>query len=371
MATFTKRVFTLHAWLGLIAGGFILVFSLTGAALVFSHELDAALNRQQRIIAAPAAGQHPLPYDELYARTRAYAAPRGYAVGAFRELPKQPTGTIDVVLLKGEEYQNVFLNPYTGQVLGPQQHELTRWLLELHYQFFLGQVGEALAACFALALIGSVLTGLVVYRKHLLPVLLFRQKINWRNWRTAASGLHRVLGVWTWLFNLMIATSGVWFLLYLLEPASWQQAPPTAPPAPVATSLDAVVREAQRRLPGARLTYLNFPRAAGATTGQLYLDLPGRWWLGEWATTVTFDARTGQITETQLEADLPLSTQVSSTLGVLHFGQYGGLLLKLLYCFCGLLTSTISLTGFLLWWRRKRPGSARQGALGKRACVSA
>jgi uncharacterized iron-regulated membrane protein len=355
MATITKRIFTLHAWLGLVVGGFILLFSLTGAALVFSKELDAAFNRRQRVIEAPAPNQQPLPYDVLYARARAYAAPRGYAVAAFRELPEHPTETIDVLLTKGEEYTSVFLNPYTGQVLGPRQRELTRWLLDLHYNYFLGKVGEALAAVFALALVGSVLTGLVVYRKHLVPVLLFRQKISWKNWRTAASGLHRVLGVWTWLFNLMQAVTGVWFLLYLLEPGTWQTAPPAAAPAPVTTSLDALVRRARQQLPAGRLTYLNFPRTATDTVGQFYVNLPGRWWLGDWATTVTYSPRTGQILSVERESDLPVSSQVRSLFGVLHFGHYGGLVVKLLYCLGGLLTAVISLTGFTLWWRRKQP----------------
>lgn len=370
MATFTKRVFTLHAWLGLVAGGFILVFALTGAALVFSHELDAAANQEQRVIPAPRPGQHPLPYDVLYANARAYAAPRGYAVGAFRDLPQQPTGTIDVVLLKGEDYVSVFLNPYTGQVLGPRQHELTRWLLELHYTYFLGTVGEALAALFALALLGSVLTGLVVYRKHLGAVLLFRQPISWRNWRTAASGLHRVLGVWTWLFNLVQAVSGAWFLLYLLEPGTWQPTVVPAPPAPVATSLDAAVRRARQLLPEAQLTYLNFPRTAADTTGEFYLNEPGRWWLGEWGSTVTYSARTGYVLRVVRESELPLGEQVDKTLGELHFGRYGGLAGKLLYCLGGLLTATISLTGFALWWRRRRPRNSG-GRANKKAGPSA
>lgn len=361
MASFTRRLFTWHAWLGLVAGAFILVFSLTGAALVFNKEIDRSLNQRQRVVAAPRAGQSPLPYDALYARARTYAARRGYTVGAFRELPEHPTETLDVLLVKGEEYQSVFQNPYTGQLLGPQQRELTRWLLELHYTFLLGRTGEVLASVFGLALVGSVLTGLAVYRKHLLPVLLFRQRISWKNWRTAASGLHRVLGVWTWLFNLVLAVSGVYFMLYLLTPAAWQEPEAAAarPAAAVGVSLDAVVRRAQARVPGLRVTYLNFPRTAANTTGQLYGDLPGRWWLGEWATTVTYDARTGVITAVEREDALPVLAQVGPALGVLHFGQYGGLAVKLLYCACGLLTAVISLTGFALWWRRQgQKGSA-------------
>jgi uncharacterized iron-regulated membrane protein len=365
VAKFTKHVFAVHAWLGLVAGAFILVMSLTGAALVFNKELDRALNQKQHLVAAPTPGQAPLGWDVLYGRARSYAASRGYTVGAFRDLPTQPNETIEVLLVRGEEYTSVYLNPYSGQVLGPQPRPLTRWLLELHYTFWLGQVGEALAALFALALVGSVLTGLVVYRKHLVPVLLFQQKISWRNWRTAASGLHRVLGVWTWLFNLVLAVSGVWFLLYLLEPASWQTTPPTAPARPVTISLDAVVRQVRGQLPNARLTYVNFPRTAADTTGQFYLDLPGRWWLGEWATTVTYSARTGRLVSTVLEDNLPLSEQVSNTLGVLHFGQYGGLAIKLLYCAGGVLTAAISLTGFALWWRRHRPVVRRRQSAAK------
>ncbi|MOA35753.1 hypothetical protein D3C78_1572280 [compost metagenome] len=38
----------------------------------------------------------------------------------------------------------------------------------------------------------------------------------------------------------------------------------------------------------------------------------------------------------------------------LHFGEYGGLPIKLLYCFAGLSIPLLSITGFLLWVLKKK-----------------
>jgi uncharacterized iron-regulated membrane protein len=86
-------------------------------------------------------------------------------------------------------------------------------------------VGELLVALLGVVLMLSMATGAVVYRKHLVPVLLFRQKINWKNTRSAASGLHRVVGVWALLFNFAVAGSGVWMLRAAFLPATYQAEP--------------------------------------------------------------------------------------------------------------------------------------------------
>jgi uncharacterized iron-regulated membrane protein len=128
---------------------------------------------------------------------------------------------------------------------------LLGWLLNLHYRLLAGKTGEYVVALLAISLILSTLTGLIVYRKHLLKVLLFRQAFSFTNWRTASSSLHRFVGVWSLAFNLVIALTGFWMLRSLF---TWLPAgdPPEVITAnwPLSYPVDAYVQRARAALPG-------------------------------------------------------------------------------------------------------------------------
>ncbi len=55
---------------------------------------------------------------------------------------------------------------------------------------------------------------------------------------------------------------------------------------------------------------------------------------------------------------LPLGRQLALAVLPPHFGDWGGLPVRLLYALLGLAPGVLSLTGALLWWRKRR-GVAR------------
>jgi uncharacterized iron-regulated membrane protein len=38
----------------------------------------------------------------------------------------------------------------------------------------------------------------------------------------------------------------------------------------------------------------------------------------------------------------------------LHFGQFGGIWIKIIYALGGFTPAILSITGFVLWWKRRR-----------------
>jgi uncharacterized iron-regulated membrane protein len=210
-------------------------------------------------------------------------------------------------------------------------------------------------------------TGAVVYRKHLVPVLLFRQKINWKNTRSAASGLHRVVGVWALLFNFAVAGSGVWMLRAAFLPATYQAEPEVkllAQPA-VAVSLDTLARRAAGAVPGFVLQGMALPRTPADTVVKAMGRLADQPLYGNFSQTIELSARTGQVLKAADVRQADLSERAELVAFTLHFGQFGGLLAKIAWAIGGLSPSLLSLTGFLLWRRRTAP-RARPNAAHKR-----
>jgi uncharacterized iron-regulated membrane protein len=46
-------------------------------------------------------------------------------------------------------------------------------------------------------------------------------------------------------------------------------------------------------------------------------------------------------------------TQVVDAFRTLHFGYFGGLPVKIIWCLAGLAPGTLAVTGFIIWWRRR------------------
>ncbi|HEX8658716.1 MAG TPA: PepSY-associated TM helix domain-containing protein [Hymenobacter sp.] len=374
----TRRLFTLHSWLGLATGLLLLVMSLSGVVLVFEEELDRALN--PALLAVPVSGGSasaaPAPprLDAIFRAARArYPQP---AFLRFRRLPAHAGQAVEVsVERRPSRWTFAYFDPQTARWLGERdaRSHFFGWLLGVHYSLWGGKSGELTGALLGLMLLLSVSTGLVVYRKHVVPVLLFRQPINWRNWRTAASGLHRVVGVWSLIINLLMATSGVWMLRYTFLPETYQPEVVKAllPQPALGVSYDTLYARARRALPGLRPTGLRGPQANAVPEVVVIGALPGNPLFGEYSHSVTLDARTGQVTQRNDLHSADPSVQADALLSTLHFGQFGGLLTKIMWSIGGLSPALLSLTGFALWWRRHRSSRPRQPAIGQRAASQA
>ncbi len=358
-----RKLFQLHSLLGLFTGVLLLVISLSGSVLVFHEEIDHALN--PGLLTVPVAGQR-LPLNQLYAQA-AGRYPGAEAI-RFRRLPLAAEQAVEMNVTEAGKYTLLYLDPYTGRVVGERQRYtfLIDWLLRLHYSLFMGGAGEFFVALLAVALVGSVVTGLFIYRKYIWKVLLFRVPLTGKNWRVLSSGLHRIVGVWSLLFNVLIAVTGFWLhypaLMAAFEGEEAEPAPVSRPFRP-SLSLDGLVARSTRAVPGFVPRSINLPAGPGGAI-VLYGSLTGYPLLSPYGNWVAFDALTGSVTEVYDLRRQSRLAQLDSALGTLHFGQYGGIAVKLLYALLGLTPAFLSLTGALLWWRRKqtRARTARRTA---------
>ena len=122
---------------------------------------------------------------------------------------------------------------------------------------------------------------------------------------------------------------------------------------PIGISLDSCVKIAKTTFPDLQIHYIKTPRWEKDSTVSIWGNMPYSWQTGEYATAVDFNSLTGKLLQATHEKDLDVLTKTSLTLTTLHYGHYLGFFGELLYVILSIFTAVISITGFLLWWRRK------------------
>jgi uncharacterized iron-regulated membrane protein len=355
----TQMAFALHSWLGLVSGIFLLLLGLSGSALVFMKEIDQQLNAD-RLQVHPAGAA--LPLDRLY---RQIAGKHPNLAGIAWLNPDAPADRAWEFRL----YQNdgklstydlgmISINPYTGEIIREGRlrdfnPSLMHWILQFHWSYQLGIPGLLLATIFGVTMLLSMLTGLIIYRKYVWRVLLFRVPIKGKNWRTRTSSLHRVIGVWTLLFNVVIFFTGFWMNMFSMDPAYWKkQLVPAAASTLSTHSTDSLLAEAKGAMPGLMIRNIYLPTQPGKDfriSGMLHGEIP----LFHNANSVSVDPISGQVSSLQRFEDLGFWAKLESTFMPLHTGSFGNTGVKVFYVILGLLPGLMSITGALLFFRRR------------------
>lgn len=387
----------LHRWGGLVLAGFLLVAGLTGSLLAFYRPLDerfaAALLKAPRPVGAVA-------LDPLAVRERLQQQHPGLRIDA-APLSVEPGRSLAFLVQAAPgapaplDIDELYVDPYTGRELGgrlwgdPAQGWVNAmpFLYRLHYSLLAPSWGTTLLGLVALlwtldCLVGAYLTLPVRVPQREGP--LVRQGRGWwARWRQAwcvrrgagyrsTVDLHRAGGLWLWALLFVIAWSGVSFNLApvyrpvmaaLLGP--WEPAP-LPPRAGLADGAEPDWRAARAQ---ARALMAAAAGAEGVAVGRevsLALDRDAGTWryvvhsdrdVGSrrGQSTLHFDARTGALLSVQWPTgQLPART-ATTWLTALHTGRVGGLPLRLLLAATGLAVAMLSVTGVLIW-ARKRAG---------------
>jgi uncharacterized iron-regulated membrane protein len=349
----SKRIFGWHHWCGLIVGVFLLVMSISGAILVFSEEMEEAVDRRWTAVESPS-GQ--FVYDASFRQVR-----EKYPDWEIRIYPQSGPGKAIIYdLRKKEQRKKVYAHPVSGAILHISDNadkEFQRQLLSLHYTWFAGTPGKVFVFVIGVLFLVSLLTGLYVYRKAILKTLSFKVRINRKTSRSFHSSLHRVVGVWSLIFNLLIVASGLGLSGQIaLTALKGVKAGGGASNAAV-VSIDQNKRFIEQGFKDFEIHLIR------SRPGSASVQLSGRYdndpfYYGNYYSYFILNGLTQEVEKKQVLSELPLSQRLLAFSGPLHFGAYGGMWVKVLYCLLGLTPGLLSVTGFVLWWKRKKKGSS-------------
>jgi uncharacterized iron-regulated membrane protein len=357
-----KRTFAIHHWIGLLAGIFLLVASITGSILVFHHEIDHVQFSAKAALKKPAA---ELIMDNSFEHISQQYPGHDIRVPDFPEVPSQ---AIKYEIRKGGTRTWVFAHPETGEFLGTVNRADQRFvhiLLNLHYNLLSGTAGKVIVLLGGIALIILSTTGFLLYRKSILKVITFRQKISFTHKRSLFSSLHRIVGVWSLVFNLLISISGTW-IAYTIVESAFAAAGNTVQEAPISTpslayrSVDSSLRQIKSDYPDFEIKYLHLANGKLSVSGRLATD-PLVY--GRTVSNIAVDMHSGKIGQANFLRDAPWHKKALAILKPLHFGDFAGLGIKLIYSFFGLLPGVLAVSGFFIWrhGRLIKPQSRNKG----------
>lgn len=346
-----RKILKYHSIAGLIVGFFLVLMGISGAILVFQHDIEDYQWKEYKEIS---------DYSGFQPDLGIAAIQQEYPEWDTRLIHFEEQEALIFNLRKPTERLFVFVHPSSGEII-KEINELTtftRWLLKFHYSFQAGPAGRILVFIIGILFLFSLITGIYLYRKSIFKTLFFRTSINKKTRRTLYSSLHRIVGTWALLLNLLLVITGI-FLAWKVAAASLK--PPIIPETPaVEAPVENLLEEIEEKYPDFTPTYIRLPlnEQGSLTVYGLFDD--DAFFYSEFYNSIRADYHTGEITGVTRVQEADLLTKLTSTLIPLHFGQFGGIWSKLLYSFIGLSGPFLSITGYLIWKQGKSPKKSRR-----------
>lgn len=369
-----KKTFRkIHLWLAVPFGLIITIICFTGALLVFEDQVTQLTNRHLYYVESP--GSQPLPVGTLVEKVESQLT-KGAPITGVTIYP-QPDRSYQVNL-SAPKGAAVYIDPYTGEVLGQSQRTpffrtvfmLHRWLLDS--QPADGGIfwGKRITGISTLLFVIILLSGIVIWwprsRKGLkngIQIALRKGKARFWHDLHAAGGIYVLLLVlvmaltgltWSfdWYKNAFYTLFGVETTAPAKGPAPKEKSPQgpqpgttteaTAPVTPFACwqqVYDQVAAENPDRLK------IEITDGTASVSNNRYGNIRG-------TDRYTFDPQSGQITGASLYKDTGNSGKIRGWIYSVHTGAWGGNLTRIIWFLAALLGATLPLTGYYLWIKR-------------------
>lgn len=350
----------IHKWSSLVSTAFLLMLCVTGLPLVFTHEIEHALMREAWQPARPNGPR--LNLDQVL---DAALARRPGEVPAFMSFDEDRP-VVNVTSVRPGGKAGVYSFQPIDQTSGDAApsvagHPVMAFLLQLHTDMFLGLPGMLFLGAMGLLLIVALVSGVVLYAPFMrrLPFGTVRAS---KRARTRWLDYHNLLGAVTLAWVLVVGATGVVNTLatpiidYWKNTALKELTRAYDAPAPLTkrSSLQAAVDRAKVALPGMTLQFVAFPGSTYSTDHHYAVFFHGDTPLTAHLTTpALIDARTGALAAV---APTPWYVKTLSLSQPLHFGDYGGLSLKIVWALLDLATIVILGSGVYLWLAKRKSG---------------
>ena len=358
--------YLVHKWTSLICTAFLLLLCVTGLPLIFEHEIDELSGAHGEL--KPVASDRLLDLDEIMARA---LANRPGEVGLFmsfdedRPVVNVTTGPRPDAAEVEMYFQS--LDQRTGEIVTAPAGGVMEVILRLHTDLFLGLPGLLFMGFMGMLFFVATVSGVVVYRP-------FMAKLDFGTVRTGRSrrlkwlDYHNLLGIVTLAWVSVVGLTGVintlsqpiiqiWQATQLAEmTAPYRDVAPVAPGA--LGSINAAVETARAAAPGMRPQFVAFPGGYFSSKHHYAVFMQGDTPLTKTLLTPALvDARSGELTAMR---SMPWYAQALLLSQPLHFGDYGGLPLKILWAVLDIITIIVLGSGLFLWLdKRRAPLDAR------------
>lgn len=357
--TFARAAFTIHSWLGLSFCLLLTIILLSGTLAVFRDEIDWLIYPQSRV--TPSVERAGI--DQVLTAVRT-AHPE---MGLIGQVPVQGAGprtALNIIAVSPKDgVRRIWVDPYRGVVQGTTPFMMPGYFIgQFHSFLMIPTWGYVIVCSFTFFMLASLVTGLITYRKFWRG---FVRRPRGRNLRTTMGDLHRLGGVWSiWFLVIMVLTSFFYFWIRVGEPLlNFPQAivehkhPQVAddvldkmgPQSPAVLPLDVLAERVRKTFPDFDIRYVNLPDVHGApvtfngNTGEMF---------GPNLSEVHVDPYRGEVLGYDLSRDGFTFAYVRVLTDAFHFGDFAGIVSKFIWFLFGLVTTGLSITGVIVFWKR-------------------
>lgn len=317
--------------------------------MVFEEGLDRLFH--PKLFKVQPQGQQISPSGLLAAAAKAYP---GQRINSIR-LPGDETDSAGF----GARGKQVFMNPYTGDILGERSGKTVLGTIhQLHLRLNMGENGATIVACVTGVLLFLILSGVYLWWPQK------RLKIKWKSassWKLNFD-IHNVVGIYSALFLFLLGCTGIVIhfdndLEQYLHKASGtakitKNVPSVVQKGVTPITPDQAVQIALAELPGTKALSISVPpnpKASYLVALHYPEDLTpgGRSW-------ANVDQYSGKVVNFQNSRTVAMGTRAIIINRAIHTGDLFGIVTKIIMCVSGLMLITQAITGYFMWFKKLR-----------------
>jgi len=358
----TKLLWRIHHWAGLYCGILIAVLSLTGALAVFIPEIDLFIQKQYYSVSSSHSNELRIG-NSIATAQKQYPDMRGLII----DLPDMPGQVAGLNFFVGGDKKlelqrfYFFVDAGKDEIVGTrnQQNSLANYMRQMHVRLYEGYWGRQLVGLGGIALLIVVLTGILIYGNFMKrqPFPKIRKE---KGLRILMADWHKILGISALAFNLIIAITGAWLGLQpkimswfnIKTPNNFKAEIVTSPELDKQTSIhwNSLLSTAKKEFPD---LVPNGIRSSedGSSSIAFYGDIEGQAYERNANVLVLSKSDLKPIYKYDIR-EAPFSHKFYFIQESLHFGDFGGLGLKIFYFILGLTSAFLSISGFVVYLSR-------------------
>lgn len=356
--TWTRK---LHLWLGLASGFIIFIVAITGCIFVFHDEIRDLTQDWRKI--APQDEDFVLPSVlQQKVKKRYPGADVSMVIYQNRERPAH------IPIIVDDTPYNIYFNPYSGELLHMQNLNRDFFFIveEIHMYLLLPErIGRQVVGISTIIFVFLIISGLILSWPKKKKDLSKNFGIRWNaRWRRVNYDWHKVTGMYISLLALVIAFAGLGFSYEWMHEAFYvvgnlgKEYPEDHMSPTIRTSenfsadnpIDLAFVRTVKLMPESGMYFTweqgeDTPIITGAYPDALEFDHQSN---------LYFHPQTGELLRTHYYPDKSTGLKLQEMNYGLHTGQYFGLPGKILAFFVSLFVAGLPVSGFMIWWGRKK-----------------
>lgn len=367
----------IHLWLGLSSGLIVLMLAITGCIYAFSQEIVAWQRHDAMYV--PEVKEKRLPISTIWNKTY-------QAVGDTIDLEdahvyKDPKRAIEFHCYKVNEttesiwyfdkidyYYHLYVDPYTGEILGvyDEEKDFFNIVKMLHWSLLLkDDIGKPIVGYATLIFVVMLITGIILWWPKKKGSRKQRFRFQWKDttkWRRKNYDLHNILGFYISFIALIVALTGmVWAFTWFKAAVYVAGSQSTTAPVEVKMKSEATEGDTDMAMEKAYdYTMANYKDADAISIGkahetdgaiEVYVQqYPGVYYVYH---ELQFDQYTGKLLYEKKHNERNFGEKLLIANYDIHIGAILGIPGKIIAFIASFIIGMLPVTGFIIWWGRR------------------